>query len=53
MAFGQEKSAAFAVGLKLFSEVMIENRKHPVFAPLRDAFKAFMVGLKKGPQAGE
>ncbi|HGM6859522.1 DUF3861 domain-containing protein [Serratia rubidaea] len=53
LAFGQEKSAAFAVGLKLFSEVMIENRKHPVFAPLRDAFKAFMVGLKKGPQAGE
>ena len=53
LAFGQEKSAAFAVGLKLFSEVMIENRKHPVFAPLRDAFKAFMVGLKKGPQGGE
>ncbi len=30
--FGPEQSAAFAVGLKLFSEVMIENRKHPVFA---------------------
>ena len=28
--FGPEQSAAFAVGLKLFSEVMIENRKHPV-----------------------
>lgn len=49
--FGPEQSAAFAVGLKLFSEVMIENRKHPVFAPLREAFKAFMVGLKKGPGA--
>jgi len=47
--FGRQQSAAFAVGLKLFSEVMIENRKHPVFAPLREAFKAFMVGLKKGP----
>ncbi|CAI0813795.1 DUF3861 domain-containing protein [Serratia entomophila] len=46
--FGRQQSAAFAVGLKLFSEVMIENRKHPVFAPLREAFKAFMVGLKKG-----
>jgi hypothetical protein len=30
---------------------MIENRKHPVFAPLREAFKEFMVGLKKGPAA--
>lgn len=49
--FGENNSAAFAVGLKLFSEVMIENRKHPVFAPLREAFKAFMVGLKKGPNA--
>ncbi|CAI0840549.1 DUF3861 domain-containing protein [Serratia ficaria] len=47
--FGPRQSAAFAVGLKLFSEVMIENRKHPVFAPLREAFKAFMIGLKKGP----
>ncbi|MFA1239707.1 DUF3861 domain-containing protein [Serratia odorifera] len=49
--FGEEKSAAFAVGLKLFSEVMIENRKHPLFLPLRDAFKDFMIGLKKGPDA--
>lgn len=46
--FGENNSAAFVVGLKLFSEVMIENRKHPVFAPLREAFKEFMVGLKKG-----
>jgi hypothetical protein len=49
--FGENNSAAFAVGLKLFSEVMIENRKHPVFAPLREAFKEFMMGLKKGPNA--
>lgn len=49
--FGPEQSAAFVVGLKLFSEVMIENRKNPVFAPLREAFKEFMVGLKKGPTA--
>ncbi|MDT3251608.1 DUF3861 domain-containing protein [Serratia sp. root2] len=49
--FGEDKSAAFAVGLKLFSEVMIENRKHPVFAPLREAFKEFMMGLKKGPHS--
>ncbi|KAB1497190.1 DUF3861 domain-containing protein [Serratia proteamaculans] len=49
--FGENNSAAFAVGLKLFSEVMIENRKHQVFAPLREAFKEFMMGLKKGPNA--
>lgn len=49
--FGDNNSAAFAVGLKLFSEVMIENHKHPVFAPLREAFKEFMMGLKKGPNA--
>ncbi len=49
LAFGAEKSAAFAVGLKLFSEVMLEYRKHPLFAPLRDPFRAFMLALKKGP----
>ncbi|MGL5385439.1 MAG: DUF3861 domain-containing protein [Serratia sp. (in: enterobacteria)] len=49
--FGEQNSAAFAVGLKLFSEVMMEHRKHPLFAPLRDSFKAFMIGLKKGPTA--
>ncbi len=47
--FGTEKTAALAVGLKLFSEVMMEHRKHPLFAPLRDAWKAFMINLKKGP----
>lgn len=46
--FGQDKTAAFAVGLKLFSETMMENRKHPLFAPLRTAFMEFMTLLKKG-----
>ncbi|EKN4134035.1 DUF3861 domain-containing protein [Yersinia enterocolitica] len=46
--FGKEKTAAFALGLKLFSETMMENRKHPVFAPLRTAFMDFMTNLKKG-----
>ena len=49
--FGKDKTAAFAVGLKLFSETMIEHRKHPLFAPLRDAFKEFMINLKKGAPA--
>ena len=46
--FGQEKTAAFALGLKLFSETMMENRKHPIFSPLRTAFMDFMINLKKG-----
>lgn len=46
--FGQEKTAAFALGLKLFSETMMENRKHPIFTPLRTAFMDFMINLKKG-----
>ncbi|CNL23384.1 Domain of Uncharacterised Function with PDB structure [Yersinia frederiksenii] len=46
--FGKEKTAAFALGLKLFSETMMENRKHPLFAPLRTAFMDFMTNLKKG-----
>lgn len=48
LGFGAEKTAAFAVGLKLFSETMMENRKHPLFAPLRTAFKDFMMLLKTG-----
>lgn len=47
--FGKDKTAAFALGLKLFSETMMENRKHPLFAPLRTAFTEFMMLLKKGP----
>ncbi|AKP32571.1 DUF3861 domain-containing protein [Yersinia aleksiciae] len=46
--FGKDKTAAFAVGLKLFSETMMENRKHPLFAPMRTAFMEFMTLLKKG-----
>lgn len=49
--FGAEKTASLAVGLKLFSEVMIEHRRHPLFAPLRDVWKAFMINLKKGPES--
>lgn len=48
LGFGEEKTAAFAVGLKLFSETMMENRKHPLFDPLRTAFKDFMMLLKTG-----
>jgi len=32
--------------LKLFSEVMIKNRNHPLFEELLPAFKTFMEKLK-------
>ena len=40
------QSTEFAIGLKLFSEVMIKNRQHPLFEELAPAFKAFMQRLK-------
>jgi hypothetical protein len=43
----KEESTEFAIGLKLFSEVMIRNRKHPVFDDLHVAFSSFMKNLKK------
>lgn len=36
----------FAIGLKLFSEVMIRNRNHPLFAELAPHFSEFMKKLK-------
>ncbi|WP_174875349.1 DUF3861 domain-containing protein [Vogesella oryzae] len=42
---------ALAIGLKLFGEVMLEHKEHPLFAELRPHFGAFMKQLKKGPQA--
>ncbi len=48
--FPAETANALAVGLKLFSEVMLENRGHPLFADFAPHFRAFMQHLKKGPQ---
>jgi len=45
--FDEAEAAAFAVGLKLFSEVMLNNRDSDLFRPLRPAFGEFMQGLKK------
>ena len=38
----------FTIGLKLFSEVMLKNREHPLFAEFRPAFSDFMKRLKGG-----
>jgi hypothetical protein len=45
------QSAEFAIGLKLFSEVMLKNRDLPLFATFRPAFSEFMKQLKGPPQA--
>jgi len=49
--FDDTTSTAFAVGLKLFSEVMVENRQHALFTELFPHFAAFMKKLKKPPVA--
>lgn len=49
----QDDAMALAVGLKLFSEVMLQHRGHPLFADFAPHFKAFMQQLKQGPSAQE
>jgi len=45
--FGDDnQSTEFALGLKLFSEVMVKNRTNPLFEELYPAFGAFMKKLK-------
>lgn len=45
--FGNENdSVEFSLGLKLFSEVMLRHRDHPLFAELKPAFGEFMKKLK-------
>lgn len=41
-----DSNAAFVVGLKLFSEIMLSHRDDPLFTPLQGAFGEFMKGLK-------
>lgn len=46
--FNHDAAAALGVGLKLFSEVMLENKDHPLFAEFKPHFLQFMKTLKKG-----
>lgn len=41
----------FAIGLKLFSEVMLQHRGLPLFEAFGGPFKAFMQRLKQRPEA--
>ncbi|MFD2719611.1 DUF3861 domain-containing protein [Hymenobacter monticola] len=47
------QAAEFAIGLKLFSEVMLKNRELPLFAEFRPTFSEFMKKLKGGPPPKE
>jgi len=42
----EEESTEFALGLKLFTEVMLRNKKHPLFEDLRPHIVDFMKKLK-------
>lgn len=45
--FEDENTAQeFALGLKLFTEVMLKNKQHPLFEDLRPAIMEFMKKLK-------
>ncbi len=46
--FNESQATALAVGLKLFSEIMLENKGHPLFADFQPHFLDFMKKLKKG-----
>ena len=46
--FPDEKQATeFALGLKLFTEVILRNKENPLFEDLKPAIDAFMQKLKK------
>jgi hypothetical protein len=45
--FDANESAAFAIGLKLFREVMLHNRDSEVFKDLDPHFSEFMKTFKK------
>ena len=47
----KEQAAEFAIGLKLFSEVMLKSRNLPLFEEFRPAFGSFMKKLKEIPAA--
>ena len=44
--FGENDCKMFAVGLKMFASVMLDHRKHPLFADFAPHFGEFMKRLK-------
>lgn len=48
-----DETAALAVGMKLFSEVMLKYRKEPMFANLLPHFREFVGGFKNAVRAAQ
>jgi len=49
----ENQAIEFAIGLKMFSEVMLKNRENELFSELRSAFSEFMKKLKSTPTKDE
>ena len=47
--FDADTAASFALGLKLFGQVMLTHRDHPLFEEMGPQFGAFMKKLKSRP----
>ena len=50
--FDPNTATALALGLKLFTEVILKNRDHPLFADIRGPMRAF-IGAFKALRADE
>lgn len=44
--FDADTSAALALGMKLFGEVMLKHRQDPLFAPLSGPYRDFIMAFK-------
>jgi hypothetical protein len=45
--FDNDTAAALALGMKLFSAVMLEHRKDPLFEPIAVAYRDYIGNFKK------
>lgn len=45
--FEEDTTTALALGMKLFSEVMLQHRKDPLFEPLTADYRDYMGNFKK------
>lgn len=51
--FDADTAASLALGLKLFTEVMLKNRSNPLFAEISLPMRDFIQKLKAQPQLTE
>lgn len=45
--YDRDTAAALALGMKLFSEVMLKHRKDPMFAPVETAYREYIGVFKQ------